>query len=348
MPSYLEALARVRWGCDEDGVPPPQVNLAMLVGGEGGVPLCYRRVAGAMADVPAVGALIRDMGPSLAGEVRLVMDRGFWSAANVSAMVRGHLKFLMGVPTSLGLYADAVDGHGAELRTRGNLDPSTGLYGMRLAHGWDHGEARPYGGDVAGTRRCGYIYLFFDAPRAAEAGRRLAGLLRELASELAAGNRVGSHERCYDRYLEVRGGRPVGRDEAIAAAEARAGYFALFPDEAMGPFEALAIYRDKDAIERRLGDAGSLLGFRAPPASAEDTLAGRLFVTFVALVLAAWLRRRMRETGLDDDHTLEGLLDEVEAIERHAREGHRPRVLGVTPRQGAVFGRLGYDPPATS
>lgn len=100
----------------------------------------------------------------------------------------------MGVPTSLGLYADAVDGHGAELRTRGNLDPSTGLYGMRLAHGWGHGEARPRGGDVAGTRHRGYTCLFFDAPGAAEAERRLAGLLRELASELAAGNRVGSHE----------------------------------------------------------------------------------------------------------------------------------------------------------
>ena len=32
---------------------------------------------------------------------------------------------------------------------------------------------------------------------------------------------------------------------------------------------------------------------------------------FVALVLTAWLRRRMRETGLDEEYTLEGLLDEV-------------------------------------
>ena len=50
--SYFEALARVRWGRDEEDVPLPQINLAMLVGREGGVPLCYRRVAGTMADVP--------------------------------------------------------------------------------------------------------------------------------------------------------------------------------------------------------------------------------------------------------------------------------------------------------
>ena len=89
MSSCFEALARARWGRDEEDVSLPQADLAMLVGGEGGVPLCYRRVAGTMADVPAVRALIRDMGPSLAGEARLVMDRGFWSAANVSAMMGG-------------------------------------------------------------------------------------------------------------------------------------------------------------------------------------------------------------------------------------------------------------------
>ena len=116
----------------------------------------------------------------------------------------------------------------------------------------------------------------------------------------------------------------------------------------MGPFEALAVYHDKDAIEKRFGDVKGLLDFRTPRVSAEGTLAGKLLVVFVALVLTAWLRRRMRETGLDGDYTLEGLLDEVETIERYTREGHRPRVLGVTPRQRAVFERLGYDPPATS
>ena len=56
----------------------------------------------------------------------------------------------------------------------------------------------------------------------------------------------------------------------------------------------------------------------------------------------------MHESGLDGDYTLEGLLDEVEAIERHAREGHRPRVCEVTGRQRDIFDRLGYGLPTTS
>ncbi len=59
--------------------------------------------------------------------------------------------------------------------------------------------------------------------------------------------------------------------------------------------------------------------------------------------VAAWLRRRMHESGLDGDYTLEGLLDEVEAIERYTREGHRPRVCEVTGRQRDIFGTFDVE-----
>ena len=90
----------------------------------------------------------------------------------------------------------------------------------------------------------------------------------------------------------------MGGDGAIAAATARVGRFALFSNEAVGPLGALAACHDRDAIEKRLGDARGLLGLRTPRVSAEGTLAGRPLVVFVALVPAAWLRRRTRGGGL--------------------------------------------------
>ena len=82
--------------------------------------------------------------------------------------------------------------------------------------------------------------------------------------------------------------------------------------------------------------------------SAEGILSGRLLVVFVALVPAAWLRRRMRGGGLDGGHAPGGLLDGAGAAGRHAREGHRPRVCEVTGRQRDIFDRLGYGLPTTS
>ena len=114
------------------------------------------------------------------------------------------------------------------------------------------------------------------------------------------------------------------------------------------PLGALAACHDRDAIEKRFGDARGLPGFRTPRASAEGTLAGKLLFVFVALVPAAWLRRRTRGSGLDGDHAPGGLLDEAGATGRHAREGHRPRVCEVTGRQRDIFDRLGYGLPTTS
>ena len=99
-------------------------------------------------------------------------------------------------------------------------------------------------------------------------------------------------------------GRPVGGDGAIAAATARAGRLAPFSSEAVGPLGALAACCDRDAVERRLGDARGPPGLRTPRASAEGTPAGRPLVVFVALVPAAWLRRRTRGGGLDGDRAL--------------------------------------------
>ena len=251
----------------------------------------------------------------------------------------------MGMPTSPGPSGDAVDARAGEPGGRGSHDPATGPCGTGIAHGWDHGEGRPRRGDVAGARRRSHACLLLDAPGAAGGSRAPPCAC---ASELAAGRRARAHGRHCDERSGVVRGRPVGRDGAIAAATARAGYFAPFSNEAVGPFEALAACHDRDAIERRLGDARGLLGLRTPRVSAEGTLAGRPLVVFVALVPAAWLRRRTRGGGLDEDHAPGGLLDEAGATGRHAREGHRPRACEVTGRQRDIFDRLGYGLPTTS
>ena len=47
-------------------------------------------------------------------------------------------------------------------------------------------------------------------------------------------------------------------DGAIAAATAHVGRLAPFSNEAVGPLEVLAACHDRDAVERRLGDARGL------------------------------------------------------------------------------------------
>jgi len=82
-------------------------------------------------------------------------------------------------------------------------------------------------------------------------------------------------------------------------------------------------------------------------AEGSEALTGKLLAVFAALILACELRRRMGEDGLFGSYTMQGVLDELDAIERYESEGHRLRVLAVTKKQRELFEALGIEPLAS-
>lgn len=346
--SYSESLSQVKWGHNKDHMPLAQINLAMLVGRQSGIPLYYRKVAGNIADVSTVRTLIGDMQANREGKVHLVMDRGFWSKANIDAMMREHYKFLIGGKKSLAMFKRTVDECSRELRSWENYDEGRGLFGLRLSYEWPYEETKKRTGKVVSETRRSYVYLYFSPEAKAKDERAMASLLKQCAHELEANNRIESHESYYDRFFSIVRNKVVGNVEAIEEAGLYDGYFYLFSNEVMEPTVALDIYSSKDAIEKCFGDAKHTLDFRTQKVSSVETLNGKLFVLYVALVLTSWLRRKMRESELDADYTLQGLIDEVDTIECYEQKGHRPRICEVTQKQRSVFEKLGYAVPGMS
>lgn len=132
-------------------------------------------------------------------------------------------------------------------------------------------------------------------------------------------------------------------DPSRRADEKNSGYRILFSNEVMEPADVFAIYQGKHVVEKRFENMEGLLDLHEPSLSYERMLPGGLFVAFVALALAAWLQKRMREAGLDGEYTLRELLDEVETIERFTQEGRAARIGKLTSRQRALFTKLGYS-----
>jgi hypothetical protein len=56
----------------------------------------------------------------------------------------------------------------------------------------------------------------------------------------------------------------------------------------------------------------------------------------------------MSKAELYDTYTMQGLLDELDGIERYEAEGHRPRVLAVTKKQRELYGAMEITPPNVS
>jgi transposase len=347
--SYSQCIESVRWGRNKDLVPLPQLNVAAVLDAQSGLPVWYKDVSGNITDVSIVRALLREAEGIGAGRMRLCMDRGFYSKANVDALMDEHMKFLIGLKTSYSYVAKAIKENSGELRSWQNYDENHHVFGLVVPYTWKH-ERTMRSGEVEKSEKRSYLCLYYEPERVARDEERFAQLLRRLSRELESGCRQEEHEAAYERYFKrVRGGAYVGRDEAIEAERTCFGYFALLSNDAsLTADSALSVYRDKDMIEKAFGDIKNRLDFRTPKVESAETLRGKMLCVFVALTLALEVRRRMAEADLDAKYTLHELFDELDSIERYESEGRRPKVLAVTEKQKNIYAAMSVDPLVAS
>ncbi|KMO85266.1 transposase, partial [Megasphaera cerevisiae DSM 20462] len=99
------------------------------------------------------------------------------------------------------------------------------------------------------------------------------------------------------------------KEDAIKKARRYFGYFALITNEKMSAFTALHLYRKKDVVEKAFGNIKERLNMRRLLVSSETGLDGKIFVTFVALILISYLDQKMKQTNLYKSYTLHQMLD---------------------------------------
>jgi len=343
--SYSQFIESVRWGKNKDHVPLPQLNIAAVLDASSGLPVCFKNIAGNINDVSMIRSLLYDIRQLGVGKMRLCLDRGFYSKVNVDALMSEHMKFLVGLKASYSYVKAAIEKHTHELRGWQNYDENAHVFGMCVPYDWGYEHISSRTGEIERSVKRTYLHLYYLPKRVVKDEEEFAQLLHRLSAELENGNRQDGHEALYKYYFKrVRGGRYVGKDNVIEAERATFGYFALLTNDArLSAHGALAVYRAKDMIEKAFADIKDRLDFRTPKVENTETLRGKLLSVFVALILACELRRRMAAAELYSLYTMQGLIDELDTIERYECEGHRPRVLTVTKKQRELYETLGLN-----
>ena len=347
--SYSETLRQVKYGYNKEHDPLPQINLALLYSPKTMLPVCYRKLPGNIPDVRTVCNLLKELDYLDIRKINLVMDRGFYSESNINEMFRQHNKFLIGARLSLKLVRQELDKVREELRTRKHYSSKHGIYFDSFSSDWNYTETKKQTGEeLSGTRRI-YIHLYYNASREAEDRTAFNVMLDALEYELLSGKRDPEHEKQYDKYYLVketpaRGISIEPKQDAIDKAEQNYGYFALISNGIKDPLEALELYRAKDLIEKAFGSLKERLNMRRQFVSSEDSLDGKLFVQFLALIYLSKIQKTMLDQDLYKTYTLRGLLDELDVIQRFDYPGKAPIYSEVTVKQAALFSAFGVKP----
>jgi len=350
--SYSKCLSQVRYGVNKDHDPLPQINLALLFGEESNLPFYYRKLAGNIPDVKTVKNLLADIDFFGFDKIKLVMDRGFYSEDNINDLYQNHLKFLIAAKTSLKFVKAELDKVRDSMRTWTNYSQKYDLYAYSTKIDWDYSQDRPYKGDTLKGKRRMYLHLYFNGEKALEDEKNFNIMLGKLHGELESGSRNPEHEKQYAKYFDInttpaRGTKVVAREEAIVEAKKNYGYFVLLSNEVKDPLAALEIYRNKDLVEKAFGNLKERLNFSRTSVSSEQSLDGKLFVEFIALIYLSYIKKKMQDKSLFKKYTMHELLDEFDIIECFEQPGRDLRVSEVTKRQIELYEAMEIAPPTS-
>ena len=350
--SYSNCLKQVRYGVNKDHDPLPQINIALLFGEESNLPFYYRKLAGNIPDVKTVRNLLADINFFGYDKIKLVMDRGFYSEANVNGLYQNHLKFLIATKVSLKFVKCELDKVRDSIRTWTNYSQKYDLYTFSTKIDWDYSQERPYKCDTLKGKRRMYIHLYFNNEKAVEDEKNLNILLGTLQGELESGKKTTKHEKKYAKYFDskstpIRGTKVTVRQEAVVEAKKNYGYFALLSNEIKESVEALEVYRNKDLIEKAFGNLKERLNFSRTAVSSDKSLDGKLFVEFIALIYLSYLKKKMQDKNLFKRYTMLELLDEFDIIECFEYQDRDLRVGEVTKRQTELYEAMDIISPAS-
>jgi transposase len=350
--SYSKCLRQVRYGKNKDHEHLAQINLSLLFGQQSRLPFYYRKLAGNIPDVKTLKKLLADMNTLGYKKIKVVLDRGFFSAANINDLYKHHMKFLIATKLSLKFLKAHLDLVRDKMRSWTHYSQTYQLYAYSLPITWNYVQKRPYKGDTLKANRRMYLHLYYSPDRALEDEKSFNNRLATWQEELESGRRNPEHEKQYAKYFDVkstpvRGTKAIAKEKALAETKRNYGYFSLVSNEVKEAWKALEIYRNKDLVEKAFDNLKERLNLRRVAVSSEQSLDGKLFVQFIALIFLSFITKKMQENNLFKDYTMQEVLDEFDIIECFEVPGQQLQVGETTKRQMDLYTKMGVMPPTS-
>ena len=342
--SYSHENEMVEFGYNRDHEDLPQVNLGLIVDSGSRLPLYYHVHDGSIHDVSSLEHVMREGFAFNMHKLMFVMDKGFYSRQNVSAMYSNKYGFIIAMTLSSGSAKKAIDEERSTIRHPMNIittDNGEAIYAKTIDSYW---------GSESYHWPCRFHVYTSENEDIGRRGIRLDIKLQECFNELNAGEWVEAHVPLYAKYFDMNecenGVKTYDyKEEALVKAESHySGYLVLVTDQVeLSAKEALDIYRSKDAVEKAFYDLKNEQDAKRLGTHGVAAMDGKLFTLFISAILISEMRRRM--AGMKEEWTLSKIRTALDKITfskvkvEHLKKAKNLRGI-VSARQKAYLSRL--------
>jgi transposase len=287
--SYSKTITDVEYGYNRDGEDLPQFNIGMFCDETNKLPLYYNCYNGSLTDKTNLSHVLANAKSVGIKNVKLVLDGGFISEECFKSLNDACKAFTIGIPSSLGISREMIATHIADI----------GRYSNKLAEQEIFCIEQPT--SIHGVS--GKLMLYFDPQSHSQLCRELSERIEQFLAELSALKRYPKNKLSrYSKYFTItKHDNDSGfdfriDDDEIDKLRRSKGFFLIFSTDMLAkPEDILHYYRSKDADEKLFDQIKvDMNGGRIRTHNGRTT-DGKVFVTFIALAIRAYILGKLRK-----------------------------------------------------
>ena len=284
------------YGRPKDGGDKPVFNFSVAYDHGNREPLFYEDYPGSIVDVSQLTLMLGKAEGYGYRNAGFILDRGYFSAANIRFMDRNGYEFVIMVKGMKNLVSGLI------MENKGTFEEIRSQTIRRYRVSGKTVKARLFPTD--GKER--YFHIYYSASKYASEREVLEADVDRMAKTLkkAEGKKV-EFDSIYGKYFDLIY-HGEGDDKTFLcgmelsdAVERRVklcGYFAIVTSEEMTAADAIHLYKSRDASEKLFRGDKSFLGQNCLRVHSDESAEGKIFVEFVALII-----RNRIYTSLQDE-----------------------------------------------
>jgi len=328
--SYSKLIKYLEYGYNRDGEQLPQINLGMLFGETSLLPIFYSIHQGSIRDIRTLKNMITFAEHMEIKKIRFIMDKGFYSEANIREMLKNLVKFAISVPFTTLLAKSLVD------KVRKTITAPSNSFAIN--------------GDIIYATRCSIkqfdaslnAFIYYNERSFLDAKESLLKRIMGLELELSEKKKLPRNfiHPC-QKYLTIRNSKKgliIRRNEHAIAEHLRySGYLVIISNDLTDVCETLHTYRSKDTVERAFDNLKNELDLKRLRVHSELAMTGRVFLCFLSLILHSWIDRRMKEMKLYKKWTQEEVMCELKRLKIIELSDNKTIMTEISKNQSKLF-----------
>ncbi len=345
--SYSTNISYIEWGYNRDGENLAQLNIGMVYCEEKKLPVCYFVYPGSIVDVTTLKNCKKYLNNFGLKDFLFILDRGFFSTANILDMNNKNdkINFIQPLSFSLKKAKDLIKEHKPELKHTNSAfccnEEILNHVKSSVSFGDDNFDA----------------HLFFNEKAEMDIRHSFLSVILEIEKKMSATEFLTlkdwddyKNNNILEKYQDFfKWNKSTGKVEKniinINTYLSRSGYYVMATNKTeLNRDQVLSHYRNKDLVEKVFDLMKNEMDGKRLRTHNDHTSVGKIFVLFISSIIISEITKIMNQENLFKNLTVKELLYELRKIKiNNLTKDGKPIISEVSKKQRKLMEAFKID-----